>query len=229
MNQEESITKIKLISTQPEVDNIWTFRFDPAGLRWIAGQYQKYFLPQAGSTPEETEHFFTISSPPSAGYMQISTRITDSGFKKALKSLKVGDEIERKGIKGDFTWEEESDKPVVLVAGGIGVTPYHSFLLERDAQGKKLNAILLYYNRSDQIPFLKEFKELAKKHPEFKLEPVVGQPITADDILKRQPSTGQVYYLSGPEQMVDDIGDELKKRGVNLKQDWFPGYDEHSY
>jgi hypothetical protein len=29
--------------------------------------------------------------------------------------------------------------------------------------------------------------------------------------------------------MVETVGEELKKSGINLKQDWFPGYDEKNY
>jgi ferredoxin-NADP reductase len=230
MEETNQVPEIRLISAKPEVGNIMTFIFETGGLSWIPGQFQRYTLPQAGTTEEETKRWFTISAAPSEGVIRISTRITESKFKQTLKALKPGDMVQREGIEGDFTWEEEPSNPVVLVAGGIGVTPYRSILLERDARGKKLNATLLYFNRSDEIPFLEEFKVLAEKHPEFTLVTIVGESITAENILTHVPNAeGVTYYLSGPEPMVEAIGTDLIRRGINLKQDWFPGYDEQSY
>lgn len=219
---------LKLVSSHDEVGNIRTFVFETGGNTWVAGQYQTYELTQAGGEESEYQRFFTIASAPSEGVIHISTRVGPSSFKQALNSLQPGDTIEAHGIEGDFTWE--GDETVVLVAGGIGVTPYRSMLLERAAQGKPLNATLVHFNREDAIPFRNEFENLQKMHPELVLKYVVGQPITADTILEQAPQQdGVVYYLSGPEPMVDSVGEELKKRGVELKQDWFPGYDDKTY
>lgn len=222
-------TKLKLISSHAEAGNIRTFVFEADGLEWLAGQNQAYILPQAGNTEAENERWFTISSPPSAGTINISTRISQSAFKQALNALKPGESIERHAINGDFTWEDESDTPVVLVAGGIGVTPFHSMLLERHAVGKSLNATMLHFNRDDQIPFQAEFKELLEQHPELTIQHVTG-PVTAEKILELAPQAKeQVTYLSGPEAMVMAVGAELKKLGVTPKQDEFPGYDETNF
>lgn len=117
-----------------------------------------------------------------------------------------------------------------MIAGGIGVTPFRSIMHERHAAGKALNATLLYFNRTDEIPFHEEIVALSRKHPEFTLVPIVGEHITADTILERSPQVNdQTFFLSGPEPMVESIGIELKGRGVNLKQDWFPSYNEENY
>ncbi|MDO8471062.1 MAG: FAD-dependent oxidoreductase [bacterium] len=117
-----------------------------------------------------------------------------------------------------------------MIAGGIGITPFRSILLERHATLKKINATLLYFNRTDEVPFREEFEALARKHQEFTLLPIVGEKISAQNILRRTPETkDQTFYISGPEPMVESIGAELKKSGINLKQDWFPGYDDENY
>ena len=239
MTDLETISTLKLLDIKPEAGNVKTFIFETGGLTWIAGQSQRYILPQAGTTKAETERRFTIATAPSEGVISVSARISESTFKQALNALKPGDLIQRKSLKGDFTWEEEPSEPLVLVAGGIGVTPYRAILLERDAWSKKIPATLLYFNRTDEIPFLEEFKSLAAKHPEFNLVPIVGESITAENIFKHLPdyviqagapqSSKQTIYLSGPEPMVETVGEELKKLGINIKQDWFSGYDEKNY
>lgn len=220
---------LKLLSTYDETGNIRTFVFETGGLTWQAGQYQTYILNRVEGSEDEKKRFFTIASAPSEDEIHISTRVTDSKFKQALNALEPGDAIETRDLEGDFVWED-TDEPVVLVAGGIGVTPYRSMLLERHALGKPLNATLLQFNREDAAPFRDEFEKLAAEHPELKLVYIVGQPITADAILQAAPEAAeQVTYLSGPEPMVDAVGEELQKRGVQLKQDWFPGYDDQNY
>lgn len=223
------MAQYKLISSHDEVGNIRTFVFETGGATWTAGQYQTWVLKQAGETEAENQRFFTIASAPSEGEFHISTRVGPSVFKQALNALQPGDTIEAHGIEGDFTWEETGE-PVVLVAAGIGVTPFRSILLERSHPGKPLNATLLHYNRDDAIPFKDEFTALQATHPELTIKYIIGQSVTADSILENAPvAQTQLTYLSGPEPMVDAIGDELKKRGVNLKQDWFPGYTEATF
>jgi ferredoxin-NADP reductase len=219
---------LKLLSAHDEVGNIRTFVFEAGGLTWVPGQYQTYILNQVEGSEDDKKRFFTIASAPSEGEIHISTRVTESAFKQALNALQPGDTIEAQDLEGDFTWED--DAPVVLVAGGIGVTPYRSMLLERHATGKPLNATLVHFNREEAIPFRDEFEKLAVEHPELKLQYIVGQPITADAILEAAPQAAeQVTYLSGPEPMVDAVGQDLQKRGVTLKQDWFPGYTDQTY
>lgn len=220
---------LKLLSSHDEVGNIRTFVFETGGATWIAGQYQTWTLPQVDGSDDEKKRFFTIAAAPSEGEFHISTRVGESKFKQALNSLRPGDTIEADGIEGDFTWEEVGD-PVVFVAAGIGVTPMRSMLLERHALGKPLNCTLVHFNREDAIPFRGEFEKLAELHPELKLKYIVGQPVTADAILEAAPeAASQLTYLSGPEPMVDAVGDELKAKGVTLKQDWFPGYTDQTF
>lgn len=222
------MTAHRLIKSYDEIENIRTFVFEKGDTAWQAGQYQTWVLPQAGDTEDLNQRWFTIASAPSENELHISTRVTDSAFKQALNALQPGDTIEAHTVEGDFTWDDDSE--VVLVAGGIGVTPYRSMLLERAATGKPLSATLLYFGRSDQFAFREEFDKLASEHPELTIHYIVGEPILADTIVHYAPNADkQTVYLSGPEPMVDAIGDDLMKQGITLKQDWFPGYTVETY
>lgn len=224
------MTTLKLISSRDEAGNVRTFIFDTNGLAWVAGQNQGYILPQAGETEAENQRWFTIASAPSEGVIHITTRVSESRFKKTLNAMKPGEEIKAFDLGGDFTWEEASDEPVVMVAGGIGITPFRSILLERHKAGKPLNATLLYFNRTEEVSFQTELKNLAHKHPELTLRIAIGEQISADKILELAPQARkQILYLSGPEPMVESIGAKLHERGVTVKQDRFPGYDDKNY
>ncbi len=230
MDSSGTIMNLKLLTTRNESGNVRTFVFETGGLKWIPGQSQGYVLTTAGEAEKENQRWFTIASTPTEGEIHISTRISPSSFKQALNAMKTGDEIQAHGLEGDFTWQEEPSEPVVLVAGGIGVTPFRSILLQRKADGKRLNATLLYFNRNDDVPFQSELKRLGEQHAEFELLVVVGQQISADTILTLAPQASrETVYLSGPEPMVESVGSALRERGVRIKQDWFPGYDEKNY
>jgi len=223
-------TKHKLISSHDEAGNVRTFVFDAGNLKWIAGQNQGWILTHEGEINHDNEHWFTISSAPSEGTMNVSTRVSDSKYKQHLNSLNPGDEIEVYEVGGDFTWEDEPSEPIVMVAAGIGITPFRSILLEREANGKKLNAELLYFNRDSEVSFKELLEKLAAEHPEFKLQVIVGEHITADRIVELAPqSKTQMVYISGAKPMVLALSEELEKNGVKTRQDRFPGYDETNY
>ena len=219
---------LTLIESREEAGNIKTFVFDGTGLSWIPGQYQTYELPQVGENEDARRRFFTIASAPSEGNVNISTRVSASPFKQALNAMQPGDTIEAHDIEGDFLWED--DQPAVFVAGGIGVTPFRSMLVERAATGKPMTALLLYYGRDENFAFKNELDKLASEHQELAVKYVVGETISAESILAHAPLAKQrTVFVSGPEAMVDAIGADLTAQGIALKQDWFPGYDEQSY
>ncbi len=221
------MTTIKLVKAYSEVGDIKTFVFEKGDATWQAGQYQTYTLPRI-KDPDAAKRYFTIASAPSEQEIHISTRVTDSEFKQTLNKLQPGDSIEASGIEGDFTWTDDSE--VILIAAGIGVTPYRSMLLERIAQNKTIPATLLYFSRDDDFAFREELENLQADHPEFTVRYICRRPVTAETILAYAPKAAErPVYLSGPEAMVDSVGTDLVASGVTLKLDWFPGYDEQSY
>lgn len=230
MDATPAKTELPLRSSRNEAGNVRTFVFETGGLTWIAGQAQAYVLAAAGQSEDEQQRWFTIASAPSESAIHISTRVTASRFKQTLNAMRPGDRIVAHSLEGDFTWEDASATPVVLVAGGIGVTPFRSILLERQSRNRPLAATLLYFNRPGEIPFQRELDELTRRHSSFSMRIIEGERITAERILELAPeSRDRVLYLSGAEPMVESVGAALRERGVDVKQDWFPGYDEQTY
>ncbi len=115
-----------------EADGVNTYIFKPeTGFKWIAGQYLIYNLAHKKEDKRGKMRFFTISASPFQKYPSITTRInkkTGSSFKKALNQLKTGDEINAKGPDGDF-FINDYKKKYIFIAGGIGITPFHSILV----------------------------------------------------------------------------------------------------
>lgn len=219
---------LKFLGAEDEIGNIRTFSLESDDRSWVPGQYQKYVLDQVDGDDDARTRFFTIASAPSENVIKITTRVSDSGFKQALNALKPGDSITVEEVDGDFIWDE--DKPVVLVAAGIGVTPYRAFFADRVANSRPIPAHLLYFGRDNDFAFEAEFDKIAAEHSELTIEYIVGEQVSAENIIARAPeSSEEVVYLSGPETMVDAVGEDLTSHNVEVRQDWFPGYTDESY
>lgn len=222
--------KVTLIKKQPEVGDIMTFWLEPERpVEWQAGQYAEYKLALAETDEEGDERYFTIAAAPYEGHLQITTRMRDTAFKRALKDLPEGDGFEMKEIDGDFVVADASQQYVFL-AGGIGVTPYRAILLDMAHKGQSMNITLLYANRNQDIAFRDELEQLAASHPEFKVEFLVEPQRLDEQTIKQYVSDLQVpvFYVSGPVPMVKAVADMLKGMGIaegKIKLDDFPGYE----
>lgn len=223
--------KLKLKETKEEAKNVISFILEPQEpLSWRAGQFLHYVLHHEPTDQRGSDRWFTVSAAPSEGHVMITTRKDEeriSSFKNALFSMKAGDEIEISDVDGDLT-VEDTTREYIFIAGGIGVTPFRAILKEAENQGQKLRVTLLYANRDDDIPFKAELDALAGLNPDLKIHYFSGQRIDEAAIraVVSDIST-PLFYVSGPEPMVDAFGSMLKEMGVtkeNLKQDWFPGY-----
>lgn len=225
---------LKLKEKEHLVDNVWAFRFEPSEpVTWTPGQYMRVELPHDQPDEEGTKRWFTVSSAPFDGIMQISTRVTDSTFKQALSKLEIGGELQLLELPhGEFTWED-SELPMVFVAGGIGVTPFRSILRQRLHDGKPLNVTLIYGSRTEDVPFKDEIAQWQAADSNFKVQYVVGTPLTADKLAELLPNmTSSLLYVSGPEPMVQALAKDLEDHGVptaQIKRDEFPNYTESNY
>ncbi len=226
---------LTFIEKEHLVDNVWAFRFKPSEpLTWTAGQYVRVELPHDNPDDEGTQRWFTNSAAPFEGILQISTRVTESTFKQALSKLEPGSTALQliENPEGDFVWQD-SGAPIVFVAGGIGVTPFRSILKQRAHDGQSLKATLVYGSRTPDVPFKDELEEWTNTDPSLTVHYVAGAPLTAERLTELVPDlNASLVYVSGPEPMVEALGDDLKKHGLpesQLKQDFFPNYNENNY
>jgi ferredoxin-NADP reductase len=198
---------------------------------WLPGQYLRYTLPHDNPDDRGTRRWFTIAAPPYEERVKITTRVLEekgSSFKKALLAMPIGSEIEAGPAGGDFIFDES--RPAVLIAGGIGVTPYRAMLLELDHNKKDFQATLLYANRDDNYPFQSEFEDIAARHAGLKITYFTDpQKIEPDDVTAAAMRYEKpLYYISGPEPMVGHFEKLLTDSGVpetDIKTDYFPGYE----
>jgi ferredoxin-NADP reductase len=226
--------KLTLISKENLIDNVWSFKFEahPAQ-RWTAGQYIQIELPHSHPDAEGTKRYFTVSAAPFEEHIQITTRITESSFKQALVNLPVvGGELKLlMAPDGDFVWEE-TEQPKVFVAAGIGITPYRSMLAQRAHDRLPLDVTLVYANRTDKAAFREEFDRHAAAGSGFKVHYLTGL-VTEGGLRELLPDLMEsLIYVSGPEPLVETLGDTLRAAGLpetQIKQDFFPNYTAKNF
>lgn len=222
---------LKLIKKHKETDSVTSFIFEPEKkIKWAAGQYIVYRLPHENQDLRGKTRFFTISSSPFENYPTITTRIEEkpSSFKNALNNLKIGTKIEAKEPDGDFVIKALS-KHHIFIAGGIGITPFMSIIRQLDFDKKDVDITLLYANKNKEIVFKKELDAIAQKHKKLKLNYFISPARIDKKVLKEFVNNKNIFYVSGPDPMVEamlKILDELGVKKENIKDDYFSGYKE---
>ncbi|HSW37298.1 MAG TPA: FAD-dependent oxidoreductase [Candidatus Saccharimonadales bacterium] len=225
--------------SEPEAANIHTFFFKPEKpVHYTAGQFTEIFLPHAHPDNRGQKRWFTVSSPPGKQFLTITTKFAGkkgSSFKKVLAKLKPGKILDLADPMGDFVLPKLIQTPLIFVAGGMGITPFHSMLEWLSETHEDRPIKLLYAVRSeDEIIFQDTFAK-AGVHATI----IVSEPspswggergrLTAELILGlEKPTEDTLVYVSGPEPMAEALEKDLQKAGLNKRQivtDFFPGYE----
>ena len=146
-----------------------------------------------------------------------------------MDALSFDSAIEADLPEVDF-FVDRVDKPLIFIAGGIGITPFRSILLDLEKRGELLNIQLLYANNTEDAPFRAELEGISRRQPNFKIKYYIGKNrLDASGLLQLAPSLNALrFYISGPEPMVESFDKILKELTVsesNIQNDFFPGYD----
>jgi ferredoxin-NADP reductase len=110
---------------------------------------------------------YSISSPPDTkGYLEISVRRQGLVSGTLHATMRAGATLAINRPAGQFVYPGGDDRPIALVAGGIGITPLLSMLRHAVASDPTRPITLLYSARREHdIAFLNELRVLAARHP----------------------------------------------------------------
>lgn len=168
-------------------------------MRHKAGQFA--FFRFLDRTCGRGEHPFTISSPPSARGLTITVKAVGD-YTSKLGSLKANAKCLVDGPYGLF-YPKDGDGELLLIAGGIGITPFLSMLRDFAERPRAVSVSLLWSVRSrDEAFALEELKELSSRLPAFVFRVMVtGGPSSAGIV---------------PDGRIDgrDIGEALSRFGT---------------
>jgi ferredoxin-NADP reductase len=197
-----------------------------------AGQY---FWVELLDPPYQDEkgarrHISVVTSPTERGVLGLCTRLRDTAFKRSLAELEVGDEVEVEEPKGDFVLPEETDRPCVFLAGGIGITVFRSMLRYIADKGLPHQVTLVYSNRDrESAAFLDELTELDAANPNIRLVATMtedpeweGEQRRIGPELLRDHLEGDLdaytYLAAGPPPMVEAMVEMLAAEDVPEEQ-----------
>ena len=212
----------------------------PEGFTFRAGQAINLALVDPPETDAKgSSRTFSIASGPSEDTLRIATRMRDTAFKRVLGSLAPGATLKLRGPMGNFTLPEDRAGPVVMLAGGIGITPFMSMLRHEEREGSRRARLLLYSNRSPaDAPFLAELHRLARPGTGLRMVTAIAESAPAagawggiaDPALLAREVAGleaPLYYLAGPPGMVGALRKALGAMGAPqdaIRTDEFYGY-----
>lgn len=219
----------KVIDVRRESADMYSLVIKP-NKHWqgfTAGQYIELTVEKEGAW---VSRFFSISSSPEyfekSGLIEISIRIQEHGqitpwLPQALKS---GGVVNLSQANGEFCLAEVS-KPILMIAGGSGITPFRSMLqqIARSGQAVSQPVSLMYYARStEHFLFRDELKKFEQQTPNLTVHFIdtsdVGFFSDAHLLTYCDDFNSRDIYICGPSPMILHARKVLQHQGVNGDQ-----------
>ncbi|MEO8528978.1 MAG: FAD-dependent oxidoreductase, partial [Pseudolysinimonas sp.] len=185
---------------------------------------------------------FTFASAPFEPTLMSTTRLRDTAFKRVLKNMPIGTEVELDAPYGSFTLHNNIQRPAVFLTGGIGITPVRSIVLQ-STHDRTGHAIYVFTSnkRPEDAAFVAEFTAAADANanltfvatmtdPEHSTQGWDGETGYIDQAMISRYVTDlstPIYYLSGPATMVTAMRTLLNGVGVDdddIRTEEFTGY-----
>jgi ferredoxin-NADP reductase len=207
--------------------------FDLLGeqVEFTPGQYFFVTLPDGGYQDDKglRRHITVVTSPNEKGVLGLATRMRETAFKRTLGELSIGAEVDVEPPKGSFALPEDASRPLVFIAGGIGITVFRSMLRFIKEENLPYRVTLVYSNRDrESAAFLDELRELERALPDLRLVLTMTQdPGWEGETRKIDPRflrdhlgedlNENTFLVAGPPAMVDAMQEALDESGVTRK------------
>lgn len=162
-------------------------------------------------------HPFSLSAAPDGDSFRITTKAV-GGHTSRMDAIPVGTRVVVEGPFGDFTERARHRDKVLLVAGGIGITPVRALLEQMNGDIVAIYRVI----SADDIVFAEELAELERRRG-FELHYVVGDHAAPDGHALLSPEhldelvpdlAERDVYLCGPPAMTSVTGQRLRLAGV---------------
>ena len=244
--EEQTLPKysVKLNKREAVAEGTLSFYFDkPDGFVFKAGQFVELTLANPPETDAEgNSRAFSLASAPSEPHLMVATRMRDTAFKRGLRELPLGAEVQIEGPFGNLILHNNTARAAVFLAGGIGITPFRSIVV-RAAKERLPHRLFLFYSnrRPEDAAFLRELQALRDVNANYTLVDTMTEMERGSDSQKGATGriskemlvqhlgelNGPIYYLAGPPAMVGAMQQLLNSAGVNdddIRPEEFAGY-----
>lgn len=237
------ITTLETVEEIAEGTMAFSFR-KPKGFEFTPGQAIDLVLGSqtAASDDQGMRHAFSIVSAPFEDHLVVATRMRDSTFKRALKSMAVGSPVSIDGPFGSLGLHNDRKRAAVFIAGGIGTTPFVSMLRQANHEHLLHRLLLLYSSRRpEDAAFLVDLQQLEEQNSHFRLVATMTDmhlssrtwpsqtglitPELVARVVGDLPKP--IFYVAGPPGMVDTMRKTLHQVGIDkddIRSEEFYGY-----
>jgi len=218
----------------------WELAFRPTNpVLFRAGQYLELTVPHRADFRGSRRIFSISSAPTTDGPLTVALSVPEkpSSFKRAFLALETGTVVRATGIGGDFTLPRDPARPVVLVAGGIGITPFASQLAHDHELGHDRDIVVVYAVRdNDELGYGDLLEKsgvrvvlVSPSRPDVLPQnwTWAGNGRISPELLRSEVPdvASRRAFVSGPPGLVADMRAALKGIGVKkVTADYFSGY-----
>lgn len=208
---------------------------------FLPGQFLTFRLdvPTAAGMTEQIVRCYSLSDAPRPDYYRVSIKRMPAPPNLAVlpgrssnhfhDRVAVGSTLQVRAPAGHFHIDR-GNAPVVLIGGGIGITPMLSMLNWCLAEQPGREVWLFYGVRNSREPVMKaQLEALAAAHPNFHLQLCFNDPLPEDQVGRDYQYRGRVdvgllrmqlplkpyhYYICGPTPMMESLVAALEDWGV---------------
>ena len=217
-----------VLAVLDETADIRTFRLLwPEGFTFQPGQFLNVRVKVDG---KPLVRCYSISSAPeNIGYLEISVKRQGVVSNLLHATVRPGSVLTIKGAGGRFVYPAGDDRPLVLVGGGVGITPLISMLRHAVAADPARPVTLLLSSRTAaDIPFRDELVAIRNRHPQVQLclrasrdaaAPGVGAGRLDEECLRRHApdAANSIFMICGPLPMIDAMKSLLQRLGARAE------------
>ena len=217
-----------LVDKKPEATDVVSLLFKPTdGLDYDyrPGQYVDIKPPSIFGHGKS----YTISSIPSDEFVSLTIKKCGT-ISSAMLDMQINDKVIFDGPHGNF-YPKNQGCNIIMLAGGIGVTPFFSIIKNMIKSGSDTKITLIYSNKTkNDITFFDSLNKLAANNPNLKIVHCLTQEkatvlninefnrIDQDMINKYVPYQKNTnYYICGSIKFTGDMWRVL--RSMNIKED----------